>query len=144
MTVINVKVPWHFWVVCVVSALWNLFGAYDYVMSVTSNADYLANFSPEMVELMRGFPAWATALWAIGVWASVAGSLLLFLRSRFAALAFIVSFLGAVISFGYQWSLDIPAVLQTPIFYGMPIGIVIAIIAQWWYAKRMIQVGVLK
>ena len=32
--------PWHFWVVAVVSLLWNSFGGYDYTMSHLSGEVY--------------------------------------------------------------------------------------------------------
>jgi len=137
------KAPWHLWAVAILSLCWNGFGAYDYVMSVTRNADYLANFPPEMVDLIESFPTWATTAWAIGVWGSVLGSLLLLIRSRHAATAFLVSAIGALVSFAYQMTLDLPPALAGTLNMVMPLVILILIVAQWYYAKRMTDAGVL-
>lgn len=138
------SVPIHFWIVVVVSALWNAFGAYDYLMSVTVNEAYLANFPPELIEIMSRFPVWATSLWAIGVWFSVAGTILLILRNKLAATAFLVSLVGAGGSFAYQFSLGKPEMLDAGMYYGMPAIIVVAINAQWIYSRRMTAAGVLR
>jgi hypothetical protein len=138
------RVPRHLWVVGVISLLWNGFGAFDYIMSVSHNAAYLAQFPPGLAELMDSFPAWATAGWAVGVWASLIGSILLLMRSRHAATAFVISLIGALISFFYQFAvLDVPPGLERVVSPIMPLVIVVAIVAQWLYARRMTNAGVL-
>ena len=131
------KAPWHLWVAGVLSLLWNAFGAYDYLMSVTRNEAYLSQFPPAMIALLDSFPAWATAAWATGVWASLAGSVLLLLRSRFAATAFAVSFVGALVSFAYQFTLPKPPELSGGVYTIMPVIIMVVIAAQWYYASRL-------
>lgn len=98
------RTPWHLWVVGVISLLWNTFGAYDYVMSKLSPQSYFhqMGLSDASVAYMMNFPAWLTAMWALGVWGSVAGSVLLLLRSRHAVTAFALSLLGLAVSQGYQ------------------------------------------
>ena len=140
------RTPWHLWVVGVLSLLWNCYGGYDYVMSETNPAGYLteAGYGPEVVAWVQSFPAWEVALWAIGVWGSVLGSLLLLLRSRFAATAFLVSLLGALGSFAYQLTSNPPAAATGTVEIVMHAVIVIVIILQWYYAKRQTAAGVLK
>jgi len=138
--------PKHLWVVGILSLLWNCFGAYDYLMSELGGAAYLAKmgYGPEIAAWMDSFPAWAVALWAIGVWGSVAGSILLLLRSRHAATAFLVSLIGALGSFGYQFASNRPAEVAGGVETVMPLVIVIAIVAQWYYAQRQAAAGVLR
>lgn len=138
------KAPWHLWVVGILSLCWNAFGAYDYLMSVSLNAGYLKNYPPEMTEIIRSFPIWATSAWALGVWASLLGSVLLLLRSRHATIAFLISLLGALVTFVYDFSLKLPASLDTTMNKVIPLIIVILVIAQWYYAKRMKDAGVLR
>ena len=87
---IRAKAPTSFWVIAVLSLLWNAFGCFDYVMTASRNPGYLAQFPPEMINFLDSFPYWATAAWALGVWGSLAGSVLLLLRSRYAVHAFAV------------------------------------------------------
>ncbi len=95
--------PWHLWVVGVVALLWNGFGGYDYLMSHLQGEAYYrqVGMSEAQIAYMAAYPTWMHAVWALGVWSAVAGSLLLLLRSRFALHAFILSLLGIVGSNGY-------------------------------------------
>ncbi len=47
---------------------------------------------------MAALPAWLIAFWALGVWGSLVGSLLLLARSRHAVTAFALSLLGLAVS----------------------------------------------
>ena len=42
MTDMTVKTPWHLWAVGVIAVLWNAYGGYDYTMSMTQGAAYMA------------------------------------------------------------------------------------------------------
>ncbi|MFA9199762.1 MAG: hypothetical protein ACEQR8_01055 [Cypionkella sp.] len=143
--------PWHLWAVGIVSLLWNAFGGYDYTMTQLRDPAYLGMFADQMgmslaeVEaFFDSFPAWASALWAIGVWGSVLGSLLLLARSRHAASAFLVSLIAAALSFLYQMTLDLPPAMETGFNRFMPLVILAAIVLQWWYARRQAAAGVLR
>ena len=137
------QAPWHLWVLGILSLCWNAFGAYDYLMSVSLNANYLKNYPPEMAQIIKSFPMWATSAWALGVWASLLGSVLLLLRSRHATTAFLISLLAALITFVYDFTLKLPASLDTTMSRVLPLIVVILIVAQWYYAKRMKDAGVL-
>lgn len=136
--------PWHLWAVGIVSLCWNGFGAYDYLMTVTHDAAWLANVPPAAMAIVDAFPAWAVAAWAVGVWVSVLGSLLLLIRSRHAASAFLVSLLGAVVSYAYQATTGLPAAMGGAGYWIMPAVILVAIVLQWLYARRMAAAGVLR
>jgi hypothetical protein len=130
----------------VVSLLWNAYGAYDYIMSETGNLAYFhANGMGEPeIAWIAALPAWSVACWAIGVWGSVLGSILLLLRSRHAETAFLVSLVGALISFAYQFSIDTPPSMHGGMAMIAPVVISIAILAQWYYARRMTAIGALR
>jgi hypothetical protein len=69
----------HLSIVAVLSLLWNLFGCYNYLMSKLSRETSCVGGSMRATSAayMAGFPAWLTAFWALGVWGSLAGLLLL-------------------------------------------------------------------
>ena len=104
------KTPWHLWVVGGVSFLWHAIGAVDYIMTQTKNEQYMANFTPEQLDYFYSFPVWFTALWAVAIWGSVLGSILLLLRKKLAAPVFLVSFiamaLNSVWSYGFSNGLE--------------------------------------
>ncbi len=143
-TIARTTTPLSFWMIAVVSLLWNMFGAYDYTMTNLRDADYLSNFPPEMMPFLDAMPAWATTFWALGVWGSLAGSVLLLLRSRHAVSAFLVSLVGALVSFAHQYSSDMPDSLKTPGFLAMSAMIIAAVVFFWWYARRTREQGILR
>ena len=100
--------PWHVWVVGAVALLWNAMGATDYVMTQTRSPIYLAMMTPAQLAWVASFPGWAVALWAVGVWGAIAGTLLLLARSRLAVAAFAVSLLGLAGTTLYQRMINAP------------------------------------
>ncbi|GGD69169.1 hypothetical protein GCM10010990_18400 [Croceicoccus mobilis] len=110
-------------------------------MTQAENAAYLSNFSPEERMYFTRLPMWQIAFWALGVWGSVAGSLLLLLRSRWALAAFIVSLLGLVITTLVSLFQPAPESLTGLVNWVMT-GVVWAIlIALIWYSRRAMARG---
>lgn len=145
-TTSTAQTPWHLWAVGIVSLLWNSFGAYDYTMSHIGGPEFFRNMGldEEAFAWFESMPVWATAAWAIGVWVSLLGAILLLARSRHATTAFLVSLAGAAVSFTYQFMSDRPPSMEGAMATTMPIVILAAIGAQWYYAKRMTAAGVLR
>ena len=145
-TAVPTSTPKHLWIVGILSLLWNAFGAYAYTMSHLGGADHFASMGldREAYAWFQALPAWSVAAWAIGVWGSVLGSVLLLLRSRHAATAFLVSLVGALVSFCYQFLAERPASLEGGMSTVMPVVILLLIVAQWYYARRQAAAGVLR
>lgn len=148
----TISVPWHLWLVGILSLLWNAFGCYDYTMTQLRDRAYIeAAMQPmgmtyeESIAFFDSFPAFASALWALGVWGSLAGAILLLLRSRHATAAFLISLVGALGSFAYQFSMEMPpAMAESSMAKVMPPVIIVLVILQWWYARRQTAAGVLR
>lgn len=134
-------VPGHFWAVAIVSLLWNAFGAYDYTLTQLGDAEYLAQLTPEQRSHVAALPTWLTVFWALGVWGSVAGSVLLLLRSRRAVAAFQVSLLGLAVGTAAQFALGMPA---TPAMLVMNLVIWASLLFFLWYAAQMREREVLR
>jgi hypothetical protein len=143
VTTTKASAPVSYWIIAVLSLLWNGFGTFDYTMTSTRNADYLKNFPPEMMTVIDEFPAWVTAAWACGVWGALAGSILLLLRSRFAIHAFGVSLAGLAASTAYQWTIDMPESLKSGAQTAMQVVIWIAAIGLLWFAVTKRRDGIL-
>jgi hypothetical protein len=140
------KAPWHLWVIGLVSLFWNAMGALDYTMTQTRNAAYMGQFTPEQLDYFYGYPSWAVAGWAVGVWLALAGSLLLLLRNASSLWAFIISFAGIVVASVYSFGL---AELRMTDVVGSEALIFTAAIILFalfliWYARRMKIAGVLR
>ena len=135
--------PWHLWAVGVLALLWNGFGGYDYVMTQTNNAAYLAQFTPEQRAYFDSFPMWMEAIWAIGVWGGVLGSVLLLMRSKWAFHAFLASLVAFAVSVVYGQTSGGAAVMGTT---GMIFSAVIFLLGLGFvmYSRMMSRKGVLR
>jgi len=98
--------PWHLWVIGVLTLLWNAGGAFDYLATQLGIESYMAAFTAEQLAYFYGFPSWAVAFWALGVWSAVAGSLALLFRSRWAAPLFLMSLISMVVTSVYNFGLS--------------------------------------
>lgn len=142
------KAPWHLWLVGVVSLLWNGYGGYDFVMSMTQGETYwrASGMTQAMIDYYNAMPTWMYAPWVAGVWGAVLGSILLLLRSRWAVWAFALSLLGAIISLLYGLVID-KAPTPPPEMAAMtwmPYVIAVIALALAWYAWTMRKKGVLR
>lgn len=135
--------PWHYWVVTILAVLWNGFGGYDYTMShLQGETYYRAMKMPEAaIAAMATYPTWMHALWAIGVWGSVVGTIFLLLRKRWAFHAFAISTLGAAASLIFT---AMTPVLMETMGIVMPTVIVVVCLFFVWYSRLMAQKGVLR
>ena len=139
------RTPMHLWIVGALATLWNGFGCFDYLMTQTRNAEYLAGFTDPQRIYFESFPIWVEAAWACGVWGGLVGSLLLLVRSRYAVAAFAVSLLGLAVSTVYQYVLNSPpADMMTGPMVAMNVVIWVVVIALLYYALRMRRKGVLR
>ena len=88
------KAPVHLWIVGILAVLWNAVGCFDYFATQSQMESYMSQFTPEQLEYFYGFPAWVDACWAIAVWGSLLGSLLLLVRKAWAVWLFGLAILG--------------------------------------------------
>ena len=138
------KTPVHFWIVAIISLLWNAIGAFDYTATKLKLDFYMSQFTPEQLEYFYGFPAWMVAAWAIGVWGSFLGSVGLVLRQKWAVFLFGASIAGLAVSTLYNFILTDGAEAMgsgAAIFTGV---IWLIILFLFFYSRAMASRGVLR
>lgn len=133
--------PWHLWLVGGLTLLWNAIGAWSYLITRLGRLESVG-MTPDQIAYFESFPAWANAVWALGVWGALLGSVLLLLRSRWAVTAFAVSIIGLIGTTLFEYLVaDVPDDLSNPVLnlaiWGITLGSLI-------YALRMRQRGVLR
>ena len=144
------RTPIHLWIVGGIATLWNAFGCFDYFMTRTRGAAYIESMMPTidgaaMMAYIDGFPIWAAFGWGLGVWAGLAGSILLLLRHRWAVVVLGLSLLGAVIGIGYQLANPAGIAEISQGVNGMMSYIIIAVaLGLFVYARAMRIKGVLR
>ncbi|MDE2597248.1 MAG: hypothetical protein KGL44_10260 [Sphingomonadales bacterium] len=130
--------PRHLWIVGVLSLLWNSMGALDYTMTKLGNQAWLKNVPPETLSAIAAYPPWATAAWALGVWGSLLGSVLLLMRSRHALTALLVSLAGLAFN---TLAMKLGGL---PVVSGLAAAIWAALLGLIWYVWGQQQAGVLR
>jgi len=140
----NRKTPWHVWIVGIVALLWNSIGALDYVMTQTKNEDYMSNFTAEQLSFFYGLPEWIIFAWAIAVWGSVIGTVLLLLRNRVAVWIYLASLLAmmvtAIHNYGFSNGFEVIGDTFSLVFTGV---IFVIALALYLYSRAMFKSGVL-
>ena len=140
------RTPWHLWAVGGLSLFWNAYGALDYYLSKTQGEVYLrgVGMSQAQIDHFHAMPAWMTAVWAIGVWGAVLGSVLLLLRRRLATPVFAASLLGFVLSLVYAYAIAPLPESNTPAMMAMQATILTGCLLFVWYARVQSRTGVLR
>jgi hypothetical protein len=130
------------WVAGVVSLLWNAGGGYDYIMTVTENADYFSQYTPEQIDYLTSSPVWTMAAWAIAVWSAILGSVLLLLRSRWAEPAFWLSLAAILATAAYSFVLSEVSMAELIGPFAVVFSVVVLVVAvllvaySHWMRKR--------
>jgi hypothetical protein len=137
--------PMHLWLVAVFALLWNAFGCYDFWMTETANQAYLSHYPADAMAYVNSLPGWLTAMWALGVWGGLAGSLLLLARHRFAVWLFGLSAIGAIVGIGYEMLMtQQPASMKSGAMAVMPFVAIVLALFFLWYAFSEEQKGIIR
>lgn len=131
-------VPRHLRWVAILGFLFGAVGALDYFMTQTHNAEYMQGFTPEQLEFFYGLPAWVVSAWAVAVWGSVLGCVLLLARRRLAVPVLAASLIGTIVTtlhnFGISNGMEIMGSPSSLMFTGL---IVLVAFGLWAYARGM-------
>jgi len=141
----GLRTPVHLWIIGILSLLWNLMGAFDYLATQLKLESYMANFNftPEQLEYFYNIPSWAVAGWAIAVWFALVGSIGLLMRKCWSVWVFGVSIAGMLVSTIHSYLLSNG--LEMMGTGGLIFSVVIWAIAigLFLYARAMCNKGVL-
>lgn len=137
------ETPKHLWIIGIVALLWNSMGAFDYYMTNTQNATYMAEFTAEQLEFFYNFPTWVVAFWAVAVWGGVLGAVLLIMKKRMAAPVLLVSFVAMVVTAVHNFGIANGAAIMGVGGAIFSVVIFIASLALVIYARKMAAQGVL-
>ena len=143
------RTPAHLWIVGILSLLWNCIGAADYLMTRLRNDAYFEKMMPGVspatfYAYVDSMPLYAQVGWGLGVWAGLAGSLLLFVRSKYAFQAFAFSMVGIVFGLGYQIFISPPPGTGAAMEKVIPWMVVVIGAALLYYAWKQRAKGVLR
>ena len=123
-----------FWVTGVATLIWNVLGGINYVMQM--NPEALADYPEAARSLIESRPPWATGAFAIAVFGSALGCLLLLLKKSVAFYVFVASLLGVIVTNTHTFSVT----SSTEIWVGSLMSLVVAVFLTW-YSKLVERKG---
>lgn len=135
----------NFWIIGALALLWNLMGVMQYLTLVTMTPEALQALPANEQELITDVPAWATAAFAIAVWGSTVGCILLLLRRKLATPVFIIAYAGILVQVVHSLFISKSIEVYGPgMGYSMPIMIMLIGAYLIWYSRKATSLGWLR
>ena len=136
------KPPIWFWIVGVITLLWNGMGVKAYLDQAYNTEAHKAMYNtPELLEMVANTPAWATAAFAVAVFGGVLGCIALLLRKKWARPIFLLSLIGIIVQMIYNLFMSGAMEVYGPGAVIMPIMVLIIGIFLIWLSKKGIAKG---
>lgn len=92
------KLPIWFWIAAGLGLIWNFFGVFQFIQSVTSTKENLVamGMTDSQAELMKNYPLWMTIGFAVGTIGGLIGNVLLLLQKKSSTI-FALSLFGYIV-----------------------------------------------
>lgn len=102
MTQITNKPSVSFWIIGVLTLIWNAIGSIAYLGQKFMTEDIKSAIHKDQLEIIQNTPAWATAAFAFAVWFGLLASIFLLIRKKWATNFFMISFAGVFVQLIYN------------------------------------------
>ena len=133
-----------FWIIGIIGLLWNAWGAWAYIAEAFEMESYMSQHTAEQLAFMAETPAWATAAFAIAVFAGVLGCLLMLMKKKWAVGILLLSLLAVLVRMIWFFFMsDGVEVFGAGLGYGMNAAVIIIAIVLYVFNKKMAAKGVL-
>ena len=131
------KLPLWFWIAVTLGLLWNVFGLFQFITSLSATPESLVagGMTAEQAAVMLGYPSWMTVAFAIGVLGGTLGCIGLALRKSWAQPVFLASLLGYIALWIGDWIHGVFAALGTPQIVILTFVVAVAL-ALWLLARQ--------
>jgi hypothetical protein len=121
----TVAIPSWFNVAAILALVWNLLGVMAFVSQVMMTPEMIAELPVVEQELYNAVPIWATAAFAVAVFAGALASLALLMKKSICYPLFIASFVGAVIQMFHSFFISNSYEVFGPSGTIMPIMVIV-------------------
>ena len=100
-TTVSSTTPTSFWVIAGLFLIWNLLGVFHYLTSVNATVESLVAQGMTIAQagIFHNTPSYHYAVFALGVWSGLLGTVFLLLRKAWAIPVFIFSAVMVIVSF---------------------------------------------
>lgn len=129
------KAPAWFWVVSGISLVWNLMGVWSYLAQVSLSEEALAAMPEARRTLLETVPAWATAAFAIAVFAGALGCLFLLLKKSWSIHILAISLVAVVVQMFHAYIISNAWEVLGPMGAVMPLMVIIVASFLVWFGR---------
>lgn len=136
------QLPWHFWVVVIVSVLWHGIGAIEFLAVQGDWQPYVRLITAEQKAFIADMPSLVVLSWALTAGAGLVGSVLMGLRFGATVPVLALSMLAALVQAVWSSFISDPGLLTTAGWKGT-ISLWISVLFTvflWLYAREIINV----
>lgn len=133
---ISSGVPRSFRIVGVLALIWNAFGIFTYLMSVTMGDEVLASMSEAERALYTDIPLLVTSAYAIAVFAGTLGSVGLLMRKAWCVPVFILSLAAILVQMGHALFISEMIAVRGIGAAVLPVLIVVVAALLVWYSRE--------
>ena len=102
MNTLQKKLPSWFWIIGIVSLLWNIMGIFSFVRHTFISEEALALLSEKEQSLYNSFHLWVSVVFAIAVLTGFVGSIMLLARQQMSHPIFKISLIAILIQMSYN------------------------------------------
>ena len=139
--IVGRRPPAWFWVVAVLGLLWEAFGVATYLMHVGVLPNDTSRMSAAEIALAGSMPSWATAAYAVAVFAGLIGAVGLLLRKGWSRSLLFLSLLALLVQFGWWILMSGAMEVIGPSMLTMPIVVIVVGIFLVWIANHAAKRG---
>lgn len=130
-----------FWIIGVLALIWNGLGIHGYIQQAYNTEGFQSQYPEEHLEIMANQPAWLTAAFAIAVFSSTIGCLLLLMKKKRANLLLKIGLLAVIPQTIYKSFISEGIPYYSSFEYSMLFMIPIIAIFLVWYSNNSIKNG---
>ena len=131
----KVPAPAWFWLIAVVSLLWNIIGCVILLSDVFAKETMIESMTDTQKEWARSIPVWIYFVFAISVSTGIAGSVCLLMRKLLSVRMFTTSFIAVLIQMVYTMLIAGGLQVMGPSGAVMP-TVVVTLSAVWlWFSR---------
>ena len=133
----------NFWIIAVVGFIWNAMGVDGYLNQAYQTERFKLMYTEAQLDLIFNTPSWVMAAFAIAVFSSVLGCILLFFKKKLAKYLFLIGLIAVVIQTTYNVFINPGKAYYGYLEYTMLILIPLFSLFLFWFSKKCADDGIL-
>ena len=130
-----------FWIIGVIALIWNSLGIHGYLQQAYNTEAFRIQYSAELLEVIDNLPSWYTAVFAVAVFSSTIGCLLMLAKKKISNLLFQMGLIAVVIQTGFNLFISDGKEYYGSFDYAMLLMIPVVSIYLVWFSKNATQKG---